>query len=148
MKTPNVALLINLYKAGQNQPSATQHINPSNKILAFTFGSAHDSSPNMTVLRRKIEDNLINLKLNSQRYRSSSSIKQIRTYFKVPSKHPIYAPFSVTNKTYFEQHHGDEVSRQSLENDIKHKLWIEQPENIPTCLAIKPYVKEHDKINK
>ncbi|KAF3643369.1 putative exocyst complex protein exo70-like [Capsicum annuum] len=24
---------------------------------------------------------------------------------------------------------------------IAHKLWIEQPENIPTCLAIKPYPK-------
>jgi peptidyl-tRNA hydrolase len=26
-------------------------------------------------------------------------------------------------------------------NNIKHKLWIEQPENFPTCLAIKPYYK-------
>ncbi|XP_032440335.1 putative peptidyl-tRNA hydrolase PTRHD1 isoform X1 [Xiphophorus hellerii] len=25
---------------------------------------------------------------------------------------------------------------------ISHKLWIEQPENIPTCLALKPYPKE------
>ncbi|XP_030475490.2 uncharacterized protein LOC115692690 [Syzygium oleosum] len=25
--------------------------------------------------------------------------------------------------------------------DIAHKLWIEQPENIPTCLATKPYPK-------
>lgn len=24
---------------------------------------------------------------------------------------------------------------------IAHKLWIEQPENIPTCLATKPYPK-------
>lgn len=29
-----------------------------------------------------------------------------------------------------------------VENDIKHKLWIEQPENIPTCLVLKPYIKE------
>lgn len=28
-----------------------------------------------------------------------------------------------------------------LENDVKHKLWIEQPENIPTCLVCKPYPK-------
>ncbi|KAK9884627.1 hypothetical protein WA026_007467 [Henosepilachna vigintioctopunctata] len=28
------------------------------------------------------------------------------------------------------------------ENGIKHKLWIEQPENIPTCLVVKPYPKE------
>lgn len=25
---------------------------------------------------------------------------------------------------------------------VKHKLWIEQPENIPTCLVVKPYPKE------
>ncbi|GAQ89202.1 Peptidyl-tRNA hydrolase II (PTH2) family protein [Klebsormidium nitens] len=24
---------------------------------------------------------------------------------------------------------------------VKHKLWMEQPENIPTCLATKPYKK-------
>ncbi|XP_053695680.1 putative peptidyl-tRNA hydrolase PTRHD1 [Sabethes cyaneus] len=28
------------------------------------------------------------------------------------------------------------------QNDIAHKLWIEQPENIPTCIALKPYRKE------
>ncbi|KAJ8960625.1 hypothetical protein NQ318_013917 [Aromia moschata] len=28
------------------------------------------------------------------------------------------------------------------ENGVKHKLWIEQPENIPTCLVAKPYPKE------
>ncbi|XP_052867457.1 putative peptidyl-tRNA hydrolase PTRHD1 [Anopheles cruzii] len=28
------------------------------------------------------------------------------------------------------------------QQDIKHKVWIEQPENIPTCIAIKPYPKE------
>ncbi|XP_058810043.1 putative peptidyl-tRNA hydrolase PTRHD1 isoform X2 [Phymastichus coffea] len=28
------------------------------------------------------------------------------------------------------------------ENNILHKLWIEQPENIPTCLVIKPYPKD------
>merc|ERR1719154_420542 len=27
------------------------------------------------------------------------------------------------------------------ENDISHKLWIEQPENFATCLAVKPYQK-------
>lgn len=27
-------------------------------------------------------------------------------------------------------------------NDIKHKMWIEMPENIPTCIALKPYKKE------
>jgi len=28
------------------------------------------------------------------------------------------------------------------EDNVKHKLWIEQPENIPTCIAVKPYAKE------
>ncbi|EEB15612.1 conserved hypothetical protein [Pediculus humanus corporis] len=31
---------------------------------------------------------------------------------------------------------------QLSENGIKHKLWIEKPENIPTCLVLKPYPKE------
>ncbi|XP_004085038.1 putative peptidyl-tRNA hydrolase PTRHD1 isoform X1 [Oryzias latipes] len=25
---------------------------------------------------------------------------------------------------------------------VAHKLWVEQPEDIPTCLALKPYPKE------
>lgn len=29
-----------------------------------------------------------------------------------------------------------------IEANIKHKLWVEQPENIPTCLVSKPYPKE------
>ncbi|XP_055543092.1 putative peptidyl-tRNA hydrolase PTRHD1 [Wyeomyia smithii] len=28
------------------------------------------------------------------------------------------------------------------QNEIEHKLWIEQPENVPTCIALKPYKKE------
>ncbi|XP_055609453.1 putative peptidyl-tRNA hydrolase PTRHD1 isoform X2 [Uranotaenia lowii] len=28
------------------------------------------------------------------------------------------------------------------QNDIKHKVWIEQPENLATCIAFKPYRKE------
>ncbi|XP_026759779.1 putative peptidyl-tRNA hydrolase PTRHD1 [Galleria mellonella] len=34
------------------------------------------------------------------------------------------------------------VAEKLKENSIDHKLWIEQPENIATCLAIKPYPKE------
>lgn len=34
-----------------------------------------------------------------------------------------------------------QLSGRLLDSDIKHKLWIEQPENIATCLAIKPYPK-------
>jgi len=28
-------------------------------------------------------------------------------------------------------------------NNVDYKLWIEQPENIPTCLVTKPYAKQH-----
>jgi peptidyl-tRNA hydrolase len=28
------------------------------------------------------------------------------------------------------------------ESGIVHKMWVEQPENIPTCIAVKPYDKE------
>ncbi|KZC08565.1 PREDICTED: putative peptidyl-tRNA hydrolase PTRHD1 [Dufourea novaeangliae] len=34
------------------------------------------------------------------------------------------------------------LSIQLKKEDIHHKLWIEQPENIPTCLSTKPYPKE------
>jgi len=33
------------------------------------------------------------------------------------------------------------LSQQLNENNIKHKLWTEQPENYPTCVATKPYPK-------
>ncbi|XP_066254428.1 putative peptidyl-tRNA hydrolase PTRHD1 [Euwallacea similis] len=34
------------------------------------------------------------------------------------------------------------LTKKLEEEGVKHKLWIEQPENIPTCLAVKPYKKE------
>ncbi|XP_064652783.1 putative peptidyl-tRNA hydrolase PTRHD1 [Lineus longissimus] len=42
---------------------------------------------------------------------------------------------------------NDEDALKSLAEALKmdsidHKLWIEQPENIPTCLATKPYPKD------
>ncbi|KAG0725121.1 putative peptidyl-tRNA hydrolase PTRHD1 [Chionoecetes opilio] len=33
------------------------------------------------------------------------------------------------------------LSEKLREASIDHKLWIEQPEDIPTCLVTKPYVK-------
>ncbi|XP_022951520.1 putative peptidyl-tRNA hydrolase PTRHD1 isoform X1 [Cucurbita moschata] len=33
------------------------------------------------------------------------------------------------------------LSEKLKANSIVHKLWVEQPENIPTCLASKPYPK-------
>ena len=34
------------------------------------------------------------------------------------------------------------ISEKLKEAGVDHKLWIEQPENFPTCLAVKPYPKE------
>lgn len=33
------------------------------------------------------------------------------------------------------------LAEKLADNKIEHKLWIEQPENIATCIAIKPYSK-------
>ncbi|XP_053371308.1 putative peptidyl-tRNA hydrolase PTRHD1 [Clarias gariepinus] len=35
-----------------------------------------------------------------------------------------------------------DLSSTLSESGIMHKLWTEQPENIPTCLALKPYPKQ------
>ena len=35
-----------------------------------------------------------------------------------------------------------DLAENLTDNGIQHKLWIEQPENIETCLAIQPIVKE------
>ncbi|CAL1533242.1 unnamed protein product [Lymnaea stagnalis] len=35
----------------------------------------------------------------------------------------------------------NKLSETLKENNIDHKLWLEQPENIPTCIAVKPYRK-------
>jgi Peptidyl-tRNA hydrolase PTH2 len=35
-----------------------------------------------------------------------------------------------------------ELSNILTEASVQHKLWIEQPENIPTCLATKPCPKQ------
>ncbi|XP_068625298.1 putative peptidyl-tRNA hydrolase PTRHD1 [Battus philenor] len=37
------------------------------------------------------------------------------------------------------------LTEKLKENSIDHKLWIEQPENIPTCLALKPYPRDEVK---
>lgn len=36
----------------------------------------------------------------------------------------------------------ENLAQKLEENNIAFKLWIEQPENYPTCLAIKPYPKD------
>jgi len=34
------------------------------------------------------------------------------------------------------------VSEKLKEGGVDFKLWVEQPENFPTCLAVKPYPKQ------
>nr|CAD7194213.1 unnamed protein product [Timema douglasi] len=34
------------------------------------------------------------------------------------------------------------LQSQLKASEISHKLWIEQPENIPTCFVLKPYPKQ------
>lgn len=34
------------------------------------------------------------------------------------------------------------LSQKLKEASVDHKLWIEQPEDFPTCLVTKPYPKE------
>ena len=33
------------------------------------------------------------------------------------------------------------IDNKLTEGSIDHKLWVEQPENFPTCLAVRPYPK-------
>ena len=33
------------------------------------------------------------------------------------------------------------LTAKLTENNVDHKLWIEQPEDYPTCLAVRPYRK-------
>ncbi|KAK2510863.1 hypothetical protein Q9233_017381 [Columba guinea] len=41
---------------------------------------------------------------------------------------------------YLEQ--GGAMRTVVLEHDIDHEVWTEQPENVATCLALRPYPKE------
>lgn len=35
-----------------------------------------------------------------------------------------------------------QLAQRLSDADIKHKLWIEMPEETPTCIALKPYRKQ------
>lgn len=35
-----------------------------------------------------------------------------------------------------------ELAETLQQNNIDHMLWLEQPENIATCIALRPYPKE------
>lgn len=45
--------------------------------------------------------------------------------------------FQIPDKETIEQ-----LAKTLDEHQIQYKLWIEQPENIPTCIAVKAYEKE------
>ena len=49
----------------------------------------------------------------------------------------LFCLFQAKNEQELEQ-----ISQNLLADKVDHKLWIEQPENFPTCLATKPYPKE------
>lgn len=36
----------------------------------------------------------------------------------------------------------NELSQVLKQNSIEHYLWVEQPENMPTAIAVKPYYKK------
>ena len=36
----------------------------------------------------------------------------------------------------------DKYARRLTERGLEHRVWVEQPENIPTALAVLPYPKE------
>eukprot|EP00118_Oscarella_pearsei_P028057 m.311496 g.311496 ORF g.311496 m.311496 type:complete len:118 (+) comp73270_c0_seq1:18-371(+) len=49
------------------------------------------------------------------------------------------------HKVVLEAPDGDALTNLAellKKNDVIHRVWIEQPENFPTCLATKPYAKE------
>lgn len=58
----------------------------------------------------------------------------------LPYKHEVnvlQVVLGVDNETKLRQ-----LSEKLKEGAVDHKLWVEQPENTPTCLVTKPYVKQ------
>ena len=38
--------------------------------------------------------------------------------------------------------HLEKLAKKLTDKEIDYKLWVEQPEDYPTCLALRPYPKE------
>lgn len=55
-------------------------------------------------------------------------------------KHLVSVYISIQAK---DEHQLKSISEALSQDKMDHKLWIEQPENYPTCLVTKPYTKEH-----
>ncbi|XP_055641280.1 putative peptidyl-tRNA hydrolase PTRHD1 [Toxorhynchites rutilus septentrionalis] len=65
----------------------------------------------------------------------SSDVDTIEYFQDLDNMHKVVLEAADASKL----HSLSEVLQQ---NEIKHKLWIEQPENLATCIALKPYKKE------
>ncbi|XP_060763697.1 putative peptidyl-tRNA hydrolase PTRHD1 [Neoarius graeffei] len=74
-----------------------------------------------------------------------ASTAAIHLHYSDPDTQEYLAALDTMHKVVLQA--ADEASLTHLsttlsDNGIAHKLWMEQPENIPTCLALKPYPKE------
>ncbi|XP_033859852.1 putative peptidyl-tRNA hydrolase PTRHD1 [Acipenser ruthenus] len=70
----------------------------------------------------------------------------IHLHYSDPDTQEYLAELDCMHKVVLEA--PDEASLSSLSDvlsreGVAHKLWVEQPENMPTCLALKPYPKEN-----
>ena len=50
---------------------------------------------------------------------------------------PVFCSFQAPDETTLKL-----LAEMLQQKNIDHKLWMEQPENIPTCIALRPYPKE------
>ncbi|XP_012670785.1 putative peptidyl-tRNA hydrolase PTRHD1 [Clupea harengus] len=69
----------------------------------------------------------------------------IHLFYSDPDTQEYLADLDNMHKVVLEAKDQDSLSNLALtlsEKGVSHKLWMEQPENIPTCLALKPYPKE------
>ncbi|KAM8952612.1 putative peptidyl-tRNA hydrolase PTRHD1 [Pelodytes ibericus] len=69
----------------------------------------------------------------------------IHLYYQHPHTQEYLQELDTMHKVLLEA--ADEVTLTNLAESLKkenidHKVWIEQPENIPTCIALRPYPKE------
>ena len=55
----------------------------------------------------------------------------------------LYSNNSVILSQVPDQEGLQNLSGELERNGVQHKLWVEQPEDIPTCLATMPFPKTH-----
>ncbi|XP_063728096.1 putative peptidyl-tRNA hydrolase PTRHD1 [Symsagittifera roscoffensis] len=80
--------------------------------------------------------------LVAQACHASSAI--IHLTYSHPDTQQYLSDLDNMHKVVLKSKTSDELSQLSdtlTSKDIAHKLWIEQPENYPTCLAIRPIGK-------